>query len=84
MESQFFNATLTLDVVEHKLLSNKKNATVKSTKREVPWLFVIYTIVKKVDLYQKIHHFLGRWALVVTGAKYTRPHKESTAKSINL
>ena len=24
MESQFFNATLTLDVVEHKLLSNKK------------------------------------------------------------
>ena len=32
MESQFFNATLTLDVVEHKLLSNKKNASVKSTQ----------------------------------------------------
>ena len=32
MKSQFFNATLTLDVVEHKLLSNKKNASVKSTQ----------------------------------------------------
>ena len=32
MESQFLNATLTLDAVEHKFLSNKKNASVKSTQ----------------------------------------------------
>ena len=29
LENQFFNATLTLDRVEYRLLSNKKNATVK-------------------------------------------------------
>ncbi|MDB0070884.1 SAM-dependent methyltransferase [bacterium] len=32
MESHFLNATLTLDAVEHKFLSNKKNASVKSTQ----------------------------------------------------
>ena len=30
LENQFFNATLTLDIVEYRLISNKKNASVKS------------------------------------------------------
>lgn len=34
LEDQFFNATLTLDIVEHRLLSNKKNASVKSVQIE--------------------------------------------------
>ena len=32
LEDQFFNATLTLDMIEHRLLSNKKNASVKSVQ----------------------------------------------------